>query len=112
MALKHLLTTYRPLLPALLYGSWLQIRIKYARTELGSSWMGLSTLLTMAVLGTIYGTITAVENWSAYWVYVAVGLVSWNTLSTAMLASCTLLERSRDRLLNQPLPVGVVVLEE
>ena len=66
----------------------------------------------MAVLGTIYGTLTGVDDWSAYWVYVALGLVSWNTLATALTASCTLLERSRERLLNQPLPVGVVVLEE
>ena len=79
---------------------------------LGSSWIGLSTLLTMAVLGTIYGTLTGVDDWSAYWVYVALGLVSWNTLASTLTASCTLLERSRERLLNQPLPVGVVVLEE
>ena len=104
--------TYRPLLPALAYGAWLRIRIQFARTLLGSSWIGLSTLLTMAVLGTIYGTLTAVEDWSAYWVYVALGLVSWNTLASALTASCTLLERSRERLLNQPLPVGVVVIEE
>ena len=99
-------------MPALAYGAWLRIRMQYARTLLGSSWIGLSTLLTMAVLGTIYGTITGVDDWSAYWVYVALGLVSWNTLASALTASCTLLERSRDRLLNQPLPVGVVVLEE
>ena len=66
----------------------------------------------MAVLGTIYGTLTGVDDWSAYWVYVALGLVSWNTLASTLTASCTLLERSRERLLNQPLPVGVVVLEE
>jgi lipopolysaccharide transport system permease protein len=107
-----LFATYRPLLPALAYGAWLRIRIQFARTLLGSSWIGLSTLLTMAVLGTIYGTLTGVDDWSAYWVYVALGLVSWNTLASALTASCTLLERSRERLLNQPLPVGVVVLEE
>lgn len=107
-----LFSTYRPLLPALAYGAWLRIRAQFARTLLGSSWIGISTLLTMAVLGTIYGTLTNVEDWSAYWVYVALGLVSWNTLATAISASCTLLERSRERLLNQPLPLGVVVIEE
>lgn len=54
--------TYRPLLPALAYGAWLRIRIQFARTLLGSSWIGLSTLLTMAVLGTIYGTLTGVDD--------------------------------------------------
>ena len=110
--MRGLLPAYRRLLPALAYGAWLRLRVQFARTLLGSSWIGLSTLLSMAVLGTIYGTITGVNDWSAYWVYVALGLVSWNTLATALTASCTLLERSRERLLNQPLPVGVVVLEE
>ena len=36
----------------------------------------------MAVLGTIYGTLTGVDDWPAYWAYVALGLVSWNTLAT------------------------------
>ncbi len=106
------LSAYRKLLPALSYGAWLRIRMQFARTLLGSSWIGLSALLTMSVLGTIYGTLTRVEDWSAYWVYVALGIVSWNTLATALMNSCTLLERSRERLLNQPLPIGVVVLEE
>ena len=86
--------------------------MQFARTLLGSSWIGLSALLTMSVLGTIYGTLTGVDDWSAYWVYVALGIVSWNTLATALTASCTVLERGRERLLNQPLPIGVVILEE
>ena len=106
------LSAYRSLLPALSYGAWLRIRMQFARTLLGSSWIGLSALLTMSVLGTIYGTLTRVDDWSAYWVYVALGIVSWNTLATALMSSCTVLERSRERLLNQPMPIGVVVLEE
>lgn len=110
--MRHLWATYQPLMPALLYGGWLRIRVQFSRTLLGSSWIGLSTLITMAVLGSIYGTITAVDDWPAYWVYVALGLVSWNTLAAAISSSCTVLERGRERLLNQPMPVGVVVLEE
>lgn len=106
------LSAYRSLLPALSYGAWLRIQMQFARTLLGSSWIGLSALLTLSVLGTIYGTLTGVEDWSSYLVYVALGIVSWNTLSTALMSSCTVLERSRERLLNQPMPIGVVVLEE
>ena len=106
------LSAYRSLLPALSYGAWLRVRMQFARTLLGSSWIGLSTLLTLSVLGTIYGTLTGVEDWSSYLVYVALGIVSWNTLATALMSSCTVLERSRERLLNQPMPIGVVVLEE
>ena len=110
--ISSLWASYWPLLPALTYGGWLRIRMQFARTLLGSSWIGLSTLISMTVLGSIYGTITGVTDWSRYWVYVSVGLVTWNTLATAISASCTVLERARERLLNQPLPVGVVVLEE
>ena len=110
--MKAPLSAYRQLLPALSYGAWLRIRMQFARTLLGSSWIGLSALLTMTVLGTIYGTLTGIDDWSAYWVYVALGIVSWNTLAMALTTSCTVLERGRDRLLNQPLPIGVVVLEE
>lgn len=106
------ISAYLSLLPALSYGAWLRIRMQFARTLLGSSWVGISALLTMAVLGTIYGTLTDVEDWPAYWTYIALGLVSWNTLATALTASCTVLERARERLLNQPLPIGVVVIEE
>ena len=77
------LSAYRPLLPALSYGAWLRIRMQFARTLLGSSWIGLSNLLSMAVLGTIYGTLTGVEDWPAYWAYVALGLVSCCLLYTS-----------------------------
>ncbi|HGY5550239.1 MAG: ABC transporter permease [Prochlorococcus sp.] len=103
---------YQSLLPALAYGAWLRIKEKFARTLIGSGWIALSALLTMAVLGSIYGTITGVEDWSAYWIYVAIGLVSWNTLASCITASCTLFERARERVLNQPMPLGVFVIEE
>lgn len=104
--------SYRSLLPALVYGAWLRLQVQFARTLLGSAWIGLYTLLSIGVLGTIYGTLTAVQDWSAYMIYLALGVVSWNTLATSIAASCTLLERSRERILNQPLPLGVFVLEE
>lgn len=106
------LATYRALFPALLYGAWLRLRVQFARTVLGSGWIGLSTLLTLVVLGTVYGTLTSVKDWPQYWSYVALGLVSWNALSAAIQGSCTLFERARDRILNQRMPLGVFVLEE
>ena len=105
-------STYQRQLPALAYAAWLRLTVQFARTVIGSGWIGLSSLLSVAVLGTIYGTITRVNDWPAYWVYVALGLVSWSTLAGSITGSCTLMERARERLLNQPLPLGVVVLEE
>ncbi|MCP9943206.1 hypothetical protein KBY70_12495 [Cyanobium sp. ATX 6E8] len=106
------LNSYRQILPALAYAAWLRLSVQFARTLIGSGWIGLSTLLSVAVLGTIYGTLTRVPDWPAYWIYVALGMVSWSTLAGSITASCTLMERARERLLNQPLPLGVYVLEE
>ena len=104
--------SYQSLLPALAYGAWLRIKEKFARTLIGIGWIALSALLTMAVLGSIYGKITGVEDWSTYWIYVAIGLVSWNTLANCITASCTLFERARERVINQPMPLGLFVIEE
>ena len=104
--------SYQSLLPALAYGAWLRIKEKFARTLIGIGWIALSALLTMAVLGSIYGKITGVEDWSTYWIYVAIGLVSWNTLANCITASCTLFERARERVITQPMPLGLFVIEE
>ena len=104
--------SYQSLLPALAYGAWLRIKEKFARTLIGIGWIALSALLTMAVLGSIYGKITGVEDWSTYWIYVAIGLVSWNTLANCITTSCTLFERARERVINQPMPLGLFVIEE
>lgn len=106
------LSSYRQILPAMAYAAWLRLTVQFSRTLLGTAWLGCSTLLSLLVLGTIYGALTRVTDWPAYWVYAGVGLLSWSTLSASLAASCTLMERARDRLLNQPLPVGVYVLEE
>lgn len=105
-------TPYRQILPAMAYAAWLRLTVQFARTLLGTTWIGLSTLLSVAVLGTIYGTLTRVPSWPTYWIYVALGMVSWSTLAASITGSCTLMERARERLLNQPLPLGVYVLEE
>lgn len=106
------LQAYRQILPAMAYAAWLRLTVQFSRTLLGTAWLGCSMLLTLLVLGSIYGTLTRVSDWPAYWVYAGMGLLSWSTLANSITASCTLLERARDRLLNQPLPLGVFVLEE
>jgi lipopolysaccharide transport system permease protein len=106
------LNSYRQILPAMAYAAWLRLTVQFSRTLLGTAWLGCSTLLSLLVLGSIYGALTRVADWPAYWVYAGVGLLSWSTLSASIAASCTLMERARDRLLNQPLPLGVYVLEE
>ncbi|QEY32419.1 hypothetical protein EVJ50_09515 [Synechococcus sp. RSCCF101] len=112
LALPAGLRLYLRLLPAVLYGARLRLIVQFSRTRLGSRWIGISTVLSAAILGTIYGNLTGIRDWPSYAVYVAVGLIAWNTLSTAITGSCTLMERSRERLLNQPFPPGLTVIEE
>ena len=62
-------------------------RSRFARTTLGSFWLGISNVLSVAVLSTVYGTVFKVSNFSEYVVYLGSGLVIWNSLSSAVCAA-------------------------
>ena len=66
-------------------------RERYARTALGSFWLGLSTLLSVAVLATVYGTVFKVKDFGSYVVYLGIGIAIWNSLATAAVSATTLL---------------------
>jgi lipopolysaccharide transport system permease protein len=57
---------------------------RFARTTLGSFWLGLSNLLSIAVLALVYGSVFKVQNFSTYVVYLGTGLVIWNTIAAAV----------------------------
>ena len=59
-------------------------RARFARTTLGSFWLGLSNLFSIAVLAAVYGTVFKVQNFTVYVVYLGLGLVVWNTISAAV----------------------------
>tara|TARA_B100000579_G_C22699742_1_gene789196 strand:- start:273 stop:1052 length:780 start_codon:yes stop_codon:yes gene_type:complete len=59
-------------------------RARFARTTLGSFWLGFSNLLSIATLGLVYGTVFSVENFYDYFVYLGIGLVVWNTISASI----------------------------
>ena len=59
-------------------------KARYARTSLGSFWLGISTLLTVVCLGTVYGTIFKVANFRDYFIYLGFGLVIWTPISEAI----------------------------
>lgn len=85
---------------------------RFARTKLGSLWLGLTNLLTIAVLALVYGTVFQVENYREYTVYLGVGLVLWNTLAGAIGTAPKLFEQNRDSINNINLPPLFYVLEE
>ena len=44
-------------------------KARYARTTLGSFWLGISTLLTVICLGSVYGRVFNVTNFRDYFMY-------------------------------------------
>lgn len=59
-------------------------RERFARTALGSFWLGLSNLLSIAVLSFVYGAVFKVKDFDAYVVYLGSGLTIWNAIAAAV----------------------------
>ena len=59
-------------------------KARYARTALGSFWLGISTLMTVLCLGFVYGTVFNVSNFKEYFIYLGIGLVIWTPISEAI----------------------------
>ena len=87
-------------------------RARFARTALGSFWLGLSNLFSIAVLAAVYGTVFKVQNFTGYVVYLGLGLVVWNTISAAVSGAPNLFENNRDHLHNINLHPVFYTLEE
>lgn len=87
-------------------------RARFTRTKLGSLWLGLTNLLSIAALASVYGTVFKVERFDDYVVYLGIGLVLWNSLSSAIGSAPTLLEQNRDSIINLNLPPVFYPLQE
>jgi lipopolysaccharide transport system permease protein len=85
---------------------------RFVRTRLGSLWLGLTNMLTIAALSLVYGTVFRVDNFKEYAVYLGVGLVLWNAVASAIGTSPKLFEQNRSGLNNINLPPLFYVLEE
>ena len=87
-------------------------RERFVRTYLGSFWLGLSNLLSIAVLALVYGTVFKVQDFNTYVVYLGVGLVVWNGISTAIGSAPNLFEHNQHQVQNTNLNPVFYVLEE
>lgn len=87
-------------------------RARFARTFLGSFWLGLSNLLSIAALALVYGTVFKVQDFNTYVVYLGIGLVVWNGISAAIGSAPNLFEHNQAHLLNTNLNPIFYVLEE
>ena len=87
-------------------------RARFARTTLGSFWLGFSNLLSIGTLGVVYGTVFAVENFKSYFIYLGVGLVIWNTISSSIANSTQLFSHNSSNIKNINLRPIFYTLEE
>ena len=74
-------------------------RARFARTLLGSFWLGLSNLLSIAALALVYGTVFKVQDFNTYVVYLGAGLVVWNGISAAISSAPNLFESNRTHII-------------
>ena len=87
-------------------------KARFVRTKLGSLWLGLTNLLSVAVLATVYGTVFHVKDIPHYAVYLGVGMVLWTSLSGAIGSAPGLFDYSRENINNINVPPVFYALEE
>ncbi len=87
-------------------------RARFARTSLGSFWLGFSNLLSIATLGIVYGTVFAVTDFRSYIIYLGLGLVVWNSICSSITSAPTLFINNRSNIQNLKLKPIFYVLEE
>jgi len=87
-------------------------RDRFARTTLGSFWLGLSNLLSIGVLAAVYGTVFKVKDFNTYVVYLGTGLVIWNTIAAAVQSGPTLFRSNAGNLKNTNIHPIFYTLEE
>ena len=87
-------------------------RSRFARTTLGSFWLGFSNLLSIGTLGIVYGTVFSVEDFKSYFIYLGFGLVVWNTICTSISNSPNLFAHNSSNIKNMNLKPIFYTLEE
>ena len=87
-------------------------RARFARTTLGSFWLGFSNLLSIGTLGIVYGTVFSVKDFKSYFIYLGLGLVIWNVLCSSILNSTQLFSHNSSNVKNTHLNPIFYTLEE
>ena len=67
---------------------------RFARTKLGSLWLGISAAITTALLALVYGTIFKQSDFNSYIVQLGLGLILWNSIASPISASPSILEKN------------------
>ena len=87
-------------------------KARYARTKLGSLWLGISTLFTVICLGFIYGKVFQVENFLEYFIYLGFGLLIWNSICDSINSAPLIFEKNSSTIKNSKLRPIFFVCQE
>ncbi len=87
-------------------------KARFVRTVLGSFWLGLSNLFSIAALALVYGAVFKVQDFNTYVVYLGTGLVVWNTIAAAVGSAPNLFEHNQAHVHNTNLNPVFYTLEE
>lgn len=87
-------------------------RARFARTLLGSFWLGLSNLLSIGALSLVYGVVFQVPNFREYVVYLGIGLVIWGLIASSVSSAASLFDVNSRNLLNNNIHPVFYTLEE
>lgn len=87
-------------------------RERFARTVLGSFWLGISNLLSIAVLSFVYGAVFKVKDFNSYVVYLGTGLVVWNAIASAVQSAPNLFKTNAANIKNTNVHPIFYTLEE
>lgn len=87
-------------------------KARFARTFLGSFWLGLSNLFSIAALALVYGTVFKVQDFNSYIIYLGIGLVVWNSIGSAIGEAPNLFEHNQAHVHNTNLNPIFYSLEE
>ena len=87
-------------------------RERFARTTLGSFWLGLSNLFSITTLAIVYGTVFKVPNFREYSIYLGIGLVTWNAIATSLTSAPNILRANANNIKNTNIHPIFYTLEE
>ena len=73
---------------------------RFSRAALGSLWIGLSNLLSVGALASVYGTVFKVPNFWEYLLFLGIGLSLWNTIALAIQSAAGLFKGNASNIQN------------
>ena len=94
------------------YTAIAKTKARYARTQLGSLWLGISTLFTVICLGFIYGKVFRVENFLEYFTYLGFGLLIWNSICDSINSAPLIFSRNSSSIKNTKLKPIFFICQE